>query len=545
MKTGDGRRRTASGQRSPFSLGRRLLHDTRGQFLMFGAIMVVAVLAFLLAIPNGTQVATQKVRAQTAADAGAFTGSVWLARALNLNANLNIGIKGVYTWMTVLTVGEALAQALYSDTLDPSVMLLGQNITLALFGSSNPVTVHSVEYPGAIRKLDTTSQWLYALQEDIAESFHEVAATLGREEASRNAGAYPATQTAGGWAIVRTNDSIPLLVNSTVGDSLLYADLLRLGPALDTIPTMNPNIGPATGIIIISPTTWDVWAYYSDTSLWMNRIDTLKHLYKKPIIQEFQHKQTGAIDTIIEYFDKPGGGSYTAYLHGDSWAHWVWKCGETGGHTPVIWPNGYPNPPYKNTAKWTLLNTHPGNNRYKTDTVWTHLHLAKRLDTAGMRNYVSPAEQAWLDAHGDDIDGYSWIPTGFYTGAESTVGHKGPRVRPRRVNPDREFHAVSYVWRHGATTAPYGLGPPLGGTLFPRSGVAAASPLMTVARSEPFMPVSSSSGYEYFFAPAWDVKLTPLDSIGVVEITSDSAYAAHSRGSFDNLEDLRKHVLLP
>jgi len=85
----------------------------------------------------------------------------------------------------------------------------------------------------------------------------------------------------------------------------------------------------------------------------------------------------------------------------------------------------------------------------------------------------------------------------------------------------------------------------MGGTMFPRSAVAAASPLFSVARSEPFMPLTSSSGYEYYFTPAWDVKLTPLDSLGVVEITSDSAYPISSRNSFDNLEDLRKYVLLP
>ena len=162
-------------------------------------------------IPNGTQVTTQKVRAQTAADAGAFTGSVWLARALNLNANMNIGIKSAYTWMTVLTMGEALAKALYSDTLDPSVRAMGQGITLALFGSSNPVTVHSVEYPGSIQKLDTTAQWLYALQDDIAASFHDVAATLGTEEACRNMGAYPASPAAGGWAMSGPTTQYPCL----------------------------------------------------------------------------------------------------------------------------------------------------------------------------------------------------------------------------------------------------------------------------------------------------------------------------------------------
>jgi len=85
----------------------------------------------------------------------------------------------------------------------------------------------------------------------------------------------------------------------------------------------------------------------------------------------------------------------------------------------------------------------------------------------------------------------------------------------------------------------------MGGALFPRGAVAAASPLFSVARSEPFMPLSTASGYEYYFTPAWDVKLTPLDSIGVVEITSDTGFPVHSRNSFNNLEDLRKYVLLP
>jgi len=87
--------------------------------------------------------------------------------------------------------------------------------------------------------------------------------------------------------------------------------------------------------------------------------------------------------------------------------------------------------------------------------------------------------------------------------------------------------------------------PPLGCICFPRSAVAATSPLFTVARAEPFLTASDSSGASCFFAPSWDVRLTPLDSQGVAEITSDSAYADHSRGSFTGLDGLRKYALLP
>jgi hypothetical protein len=549
MKPEAGRRRTVFGQRSLISLGRRLLRDTGGQVLLFGAVLVVVILAFLLAIPNVTQVVTQKVRSQTAADVGAFTGSVWLSRSLNLSASMNVGIKSVYTWMTVLTMGEALAQALQADSHDVSVRTIGQGITSALFGSSNPVTVSYTEYPAAIAKLDTTAQWLYTLQGDLATNFSSVAATLGSQEASQNAGAYPSTQTAGGYAIVRTNDSIPLLVTSTTGDSLLYADLLRLGPALDTIPTMDPNIGPATGRIVISPTTWDVWAYYGDSSNWCDVRQVLKRFYKKSVIQVFRNNYTGVIDTGIEYTG-PGGGSYTAYLQGDSWAEWIICCQEGGTHTPWIWPNGKPNSPYKNTAAWTLVSCLPTNNKYKIDTCWVaHLQVLKTDPSFGDWNVGlwQPGDSILpgVTDSGLEVESSFAYPSDFYTGAESTVGHKGARVRPRRVNPARTFHAVSYVWRRGASSSPYGLGAPMGGTFFPRSAVASASPMLSVARSEPFMPASTPSGAEFFFIPAWDVRLTPLDSNGVVEIASDTAYASRTHGSFNNLEGLRKYVLLP
>jgi hypothetical protein len=155
---------------------------------------------------------------------------------------------------------------------------------------------------------------------------------------------------------------------------------------------------------------------------------------------------------------------------------------------------------------------------------------------------LSPEESAYAVNHGIDSISMHWIPTGFYVGMESTVPIKGPRVRPRRVNPDREFHTVSYVWRQGAASTPYGLGPPLGGTLFPRNAVAAPSPLFAVARAVPFLPGGIT---DFFFEPGWDARLTALDSVGVADIISDTAYASRTRGSFDHLEDLRKYVLLP
>jgi hypothetical protein len=520
---------------------RRLLHDTSGQVLLFGAVLVVAILAFMLSIPNGTQVATHKVRAQTAADVGAFSGSVWLARALNLNANLNVGIKSSYTWATVLTMGSALAQALYTDTIDDGVQQMGQDLVAALFGTSNPPpVVTNVEYPAALQSLSSTMGWLADLQDDIAESFHEVAATLGTEEACRNAGAsYPPSQTAGGWVLVRSNDTTdtaPLLGGAAKGESLMFDDLRLVADDLESIPSGNENIGPIVGEIVIDPDSFDIYAYYGFESEWFE-VKYFMHYTMFWIMHVFRNKATGAVDSQYAFIQDPGKPPWLNFknaaiwpdprLPQDSWAPWSpYRMGQQ-----------------RDSFSYYLLRTWPGgNDKYKIDTVWwVSNRLPKWYDTS------------WYVPGGDSVEfpdsnwvhDSTWFHTDFFAGADSTECHTFDKVSPRRPNPDREYHSVSYVWRHGATTSPFGLGPPLGGSLFPRGKVAAPSPLFTVARSVPYLAIGSPTDYDYYFTPGWDVRLTPFDSMGVLEIASDTAFGTHTRGSFDNLEELRKYVLLP
>ena len=546
-KPGAGRRKSVFGPRSPVSLGRRLLRDTSGQVLLFGVVLVVAILAFLLAIPNGTQVTAQKVRAQTAADVGAFTGSVWLARALNLNANMNIGIKSVYQWATVLTMGSALAQALYSDPRsdEGDVRQMGVDLVSELFGTNNPPpSVTNVEYPDAIEALDATAHWLADLQDDIVASFHDVAATLGTEEASRNAGAHPPSQTAGGWVLVRSNDpadSTPLLVGDSVGDGLMYNDLRQFGDNLESIPSGNVNIGPAVGQIVIDPDSFDIYAYYGFTSEWWN-VRYFMHYTMFWIGHKFRDSITQVIDTQYAYFEDVGRPPFTNFLQAytwplprrlqDSWAPWSPYKPNEGRHNP---PGAYQ----------LLEKIEGGNAKYKIDTFWwVPNNLPKWIDTGA----YYPGGESVPDFPGNWEHDSTQFTRDYFKGADSTEGHTFSKVSVRRVNPDRWFHAVSYVWRQGATTTPFGLGPPMGGSLFPRSKAAATSPLLTVARSVPYLDVESVAEYDYYFTPSWDARLTPFDSVGVLEIAGDTAvggYNTHTRGSFDNLQDLRRYVLLP
>jgi hypothetical protein len=199
-----------------------------------------------------------------------------------------------------------------------------------------------------------------------------------------------------------------------------------------------------------------------------------------------------------------------------------------------------------------LIGTHPGDNRYKRDTVVTKKHVVRRTSPQyGRWNYhpwatgdsILPEARVHV-TDGDEVDSSSAVVTDFYTGAESTDGHQGSRIPPRRLNPDAYFSAVSYVWRLGDDHAPLGLGPAIGGSLFPRSRVAAPCPMLAVARSEPYLAKDNPTEEDHFFAPAWDVRLAPLDSAGVQDICSDTAYSSHSLDSL-SLEDLRRYVLLP
>ncbi len=533
-----------------FARVRGLVRDDNGQVLLYGAVIAVVLLIFLLVIPNSTHVMTQKVRSQTAADAGAYTGSVWLARGLNLNASLNVGVKSMYTWMTVLTMASALAQALYSDTHDLSVRQMGQGITQALFDNSDPVYVANNVYPQAIQKLAETMQWLGTMQDDIARTFPMVAQTAGGQEACRNAsGGDPASQNPGGATLVSTGDTLPTEVNGA-GDSLVYFHLLQLAAALDTIPTNDPNIGPATGVILVDPNNLEIRAYYGDSSEWCTVRQVLKRLYKKPVVQTFRHNYTNVIDSGIEYFQSSGGSRYVSYLQGDSWARYVLVCNEGGPHTPFIWPNGRPTPPYKNTAMWTLLNCHPGDARYKIDTVWIENYVVRRSDPAYGRWNVGrwqPGDSILpgVSDSGFEVESSYAYPTDFYTGAESTRGNQGTRVRPRRLSPDADLFTVSFVWRLGDTSqSPFGPAPRLGRAVLPRERVAAPCPMLSVAQARPYLALASPTEEDYFFSPNWEVRLVPIDSAGVYQITSDPRYEAN-RLSAINLEDLLKYVLLP
>lgn len=521
--------------RIPAHLCRRLVSDTRGQVLLFGIVAVCLLLVFLLAIPNGTQVTSQKLRVQTAADAGAYCGAVWVARALNLNANLNVGIRSIYTWMTVLTAGSALAQALYRDSLDASVRELGREIGRALFDDPDPVHITVSTYPAAIQQLATTAQWLSDLQDDIAASFPMVARTAGSFEVCRNAsGGNPAATNPGGRVLIQTDDTVPMLVASACGDSLLLGSLTQLAGRLESLPTNDSNIGPAAGTIQISLSDLEVKAYYGTPSRWLTLVQGLCGMRR---LTQWYHiapeipTQSNYLQTAWRYFNVHNDAQLNAAA-GKSWL---------GSLTLWFRTDLEVLPGWRAYGKKSYSVPNPG------DTLWVH-----------QRHYQFGGEPGWRGVIGDTAteayplvrdSGYEIVRSGlfytdFYSGAESTRGNQGPRIRLRRLNPNREFCALAYAWHVGSATTPRGPGPRVGGALLSRNRVASPSPMLAVTRSVPYLALDSPTDEDYFFSPNWEARLTPVDSAGVQRICHDPTYDSLGLGVLD-LEGLRRYVLLP
>ena len=81
----------------------------------------------------------------------------------------------------------------------------------------------------------------------------------------------------------------------------MYAGLLTLGPALDTIPINDTTIGAATGNIVVDPNNLDIKAYYGVSSTMYN-VRQWVHYYMDFVLQVFQDTVTGRVDTGYRFF---------------------------------------------------------------------------------------------------------------------------------------------------------------------------------------------------------------------------------------------------
>jgi hypothetical protein len=514
---------------------RRLLADTDGQVIFFVVLMLIVLLGFMLAIPNVTQVTTQKMRMQTAADAGALTAATWIARGLNLSANMNHGIRCMGDWMTALTASAALAFAL--DTV-AGTKATASEVTFALFGQTDPHYTCSTTFPLAIKQLGCCRQWICDLQADVAGSFLTVAQILGAGVAAQDASAgNPASQNPGGSAVIGIEDS--LLTYDT--HNYCWHDMCNLGGCLcNQIPNCGvSHCGNPCGQINIDSGTYDVTAQYGVPCQWATLkqgVNTATGAYQ---VWQYYDSTFGyhgmVVDSAYEDFTQQWGSDYWNCVNGYVWIdywlnqrHWNWW-----GSRQVTISGGRRDSFLLNTSPIDMSNL----SVWQQDSI-NDWHVPPR-DTA-------PAAKSLLQANPNYVlDSSYFVFVMETTKATIWTNHaQGARILPRRLNPDANLYAVSYVWRQGASQSPLGLAPKIAKFFFSQSKVAPPSPMLAVARAEPYLNVASPDDSDYYFTPYWDVKLVPLDSTSAASITSDPAYSSHNLSTF-NLNSMIKYGLLP
>ena len=74
----------------------KIKNDQDGQGLLFTALVLLVIVAFVLTVLDVGTVVNRKIQAQTTADAAALTGASLQARTLNILSFMNIGIVACY-----------------------------------------------------------------------------------------------------------------------------------------------------------------------------------------------------------------------------------------------------------------------------------------------------------------------------------------------------------------------------------------------------------------------------------------------------------------
>jgi len=172
----------------------KLYCDKNGQVMIFVLAILFVLVLFFLTIPNVTHIVSAKMRTQTAADFGAYSGAIWLARGLNIIACLNIGIRTMYIWIAAISVILVVFSALFAIGFIPFCEAL-QPIAMAVLGiffdpagtllPTDPVTA-AIYYKEDVKRLYNTARWLSDRIDNIAEVIPDIAMVDGSTIALQN-----------------------------------------------------------------------------------------------------------------------------------------------------------------------------------------------------------------------------------------------------------------------------------------------------------------------------------------------------------------------
>jgi hypothetical protein len=503
--------------------------DQNGQVTLFVILFMVGLIAFMLSIPNVTYVTGWKMRGQTASDIGAYTVSIWLARALNLIAVLNIGIRWMWVWMLVLTIVLAVALVLYAAGHFPLLAFLipiACAISAVFFGQGDPIGASSV-YPDALKALRNSAIWLNDLQDDIAQSFPLIALGMGTTEAYKNMHSSLPSLERGGFAFMQPKiDKIPLQEDfGGISDFMqgLSGGFNNYGHDCNGSSTVNPD-GSVTSTYKIkyvdemwilqklrhgrgkwriiqcadsqslrkkyAATNWqkypedgDVFGspYHPIGSAWLPALLPLQIRGWTLLPPPYSR-----VDTLERAV--PDDGSVDEYWQPETRCKWCWgmQHGMPGSGGP-----GYDWEQFTPQQKEAELT------KYYYDTpARTFVPSADPLYT----NAGYSIKYARLHEHKVEIE-----CTKTTGPSENPGGNKG---FPKRVADGFDPYSLCFTW--WIQSSPLGLRPVMAKSLFKPGTAGSPLPMICLAEAQPYLDVDNPSKDDSFFSPSWDARLWPI-----------------------------------
>jgi hypothetical protein len=512
-----------------------------GQVMLFVILIMVALLAFMLSIPNVTYVTTAKMRAQTAADSGAYTASIWLARALNLIAILNVGIKWMYIWIMIQTMLMAVLALLdvlvFSGIGTTIAVAISTGIQFIFFagtfytpgfppplGSGPAAIKQAPRYKDQVKALKANARWFYGMQTDIATTFPGLAIIMGTAEAKKNMGGDFVQWDRGGFALVLPNGAgeIPLVPDKSIFLKTLeqYSKLFEDGPSLGEEAGDESNSFTFNDDLSIeAKASTDRWDKVTVYQRWSHSA--------VEVYQKWRHKVfRGITRERQKKFLDPGEAA--PYASGAACL-----------------------PPPLPLQDWELIDV----NSWDTESTQVQSQqfewkgLSKSEQDKIRKKWEEPQDNPVNSAAEDLRDqgfscpvGNAWkVPKKVAedTSEKSESEPENQQPIPRRVDPDHEPMTVAFSWQADLAGSPgkFGPEPVMARALFPGQRVAPVYPLTGVGEAHPYLDIDNPKEADYFYAPQWDAKLRPISSEGAGQVSNENGYKTQaSRGGFDIMQ---------
>jgi|GEM_PF-3947109 len=505
---------------------RQLGKDKSGQIALFVALFLLPLVLFLFTVPNVTYVTAAKMRAQTAADIGAYTASLWLARGLNLITICNIGIRDMLLMVMAITLILAIAWVL---TLIPVVSSIGFAICLIFFNTSDPASAALGNYPEDVQNLYDSANWLSKREKEIAKAFPVIADAMGSYLAYENMGVDSPRPDRGGVALKMPIGKIELKEDES--KTLLkvlqgYAEFIRGN---------DYGLGGSVGGDLKVGGDGRMQMQFT----WSNAADSCRakqEYYQRVVVLKFTYKNDqgkryqGSLNRSPWLYRPRDDALYQEYrsFHQLPLSH------------PIIEAMGYHLQrnvlPAEVFVKEVVYS--PGTAYWPKDK-WQPCY--PESERKKIHPYIGAPPPKVLRKHllsDYYVRGYEILfKVSKDGGLADTKEHKTPKLY--RVDPDYKPYALGFTW-HKADGSGFGFEPAFFRSIF---GVGLPFPLTAIAQSEPYLDVKNPSLKDSLFEPKWDARLVPLELTAEKKFRSLSAKYREHKGDID-FEKLIGEILL-